>query len=214
MLTEIEHMREALASFASDSRPLEEVFLDDMVQGYLDGHKPENPEPSGNRSRSYRHGFSNGRDDLAHWPRATAQALREMADAAIAEDVAAARSGRPATSFDAASACGEEPSHASPTEKPVKASTIANLTPRATSDPAPGRGGTIEALRRLMIARGLELHARAEIQPNTAWTPSAMLKSAAAATGKSYRHGQYLEAAADLRRLVDDRRDETQLAPR
>lgn len=36
----------------------------DMVQGYFDGRNPDNPEPSANRSRSYRHGFQSGRDDL------------------------------------------------------------------------------------------------------------------------------------------------------
>ena len=29
-------------------RPLEERFLDEMVEGYLDGFKPDNPEPSAN----------------------------------------------------------------------------------------------------------------------------------------------------------------------
>lgn len=37
----------------------------EMVAGYLDGFKPESPPPSGNRSRSYRHGFKNGRADRA-----------------------------------------------------------------------------------------------------------------------------------------------------
>jgi hypothetical protein len=46
-------------------RPQEERFLDEMVEGYLDGRKADNPEPSSNRSLSYRHGFANGRDDLA-----------------------------------------------------------------------------------------------------------------------------------------------------
>jgi hypothetical protein len=37
----------------------------EMVQGYMDGRNPDNPEPSANRSWSYRHGFQSGRDDLA-----------------------------------------------------------------------------------------------------------------------------------------------------
>ena len=36
---------------------------DEMVQGYWDGFDPDSPEPSANRSRSYRHGFANGRAD-------------------------------------------------------------------------------------------------------------------------------------------------------
>jgi hypothetical protein len=66
---------------------LADRFLDEMVQGYLDGRLPENPPPSTNRSASYRHGFENGRDDLFHSPRDLAQTLRELADKAIAEDV-------------------------------------------------------------------------------------------------------------------------------
>jgi len=58
----------------------------EMIDGYLDGRKPDAPEPSGNRSFSYRHGFANGRDDLRHQPRATAAELRRMADEAIALD--------------------------------------------------------------------------------------------------------------------------------
>ena len=69
-------------------RPLEQRFLDEMTDGYLDGLKTDNPEPSANRSASYRHGFANGRDDLAHSPRLPAQVLRLLADQAIREDVA------------------------------------------------------------------------------------------------------------------------------
>lgn len=35
----------------------------EMVEGYIDGFNLNNPEPSSNRSASYRHGFQNGRDD-------------------------------------------------------------------------------------------------------------------------------------------------------
>lgn len=80
----------------SDTHAAEEKFLDEMVMGYLDGRNPDNPEPSQNRSRSYAHGFANGRDDLFRSPRALAQTLREMADAAIAEDIATALGGLPA----------------------------------------------------------------------------------------------------------------------
>ena len=59
---------------------------DEMLAGYLDGLKPDSPEPNGNRSAFYRHGFANGRDDLRKHPRASAQQLREMADAAVKQD--------------------------------------------------------------------------------------------------------------------------------
>ncbi|MDX3965532.1 MAG: hypothetical protein QHD01_02895 [Bradyrhizobium sp.] len=59
-----------------------------MVEGYMDGFKADSPEPSTNRSQSYRHGFSNGRDDLKLSPRLPAQVLRLLADQAIREDVA------------------------------------------------------------------------------------------------------------------------------
>lgn len=70
---------------------LEEHFHQDMVDGYLEGLKPDNPEPSANRSHSYRHGFANGRDDLAHSPRLPAQVLRLLADQAIRDDVLVAK---------------------------------------------------------------------------------------------------------------------------
>jgi hypothetical protein len=58
----------------------------EMLDGYLDGLNLDNPEPSSNRSHSYRHGFANGRDDMRRQPRASAAALREMADEAIRKD--------------------------------------------------------------------------------------------------------------------------------
>lgn len=59
---------------------------DEMVQGYLDGRDLNNPEPSENRSHSYRHGFANGRDDRSGTARATAEALRSAAQAAMEKD--------------------------------------------------------------------------------------------------------------------------------
>lgn len=58
----------------------------DMVQGYMDGLDLDSPEPSANRSASYRHGFANGRDDRAKKPRASYRALIEAAEAAMSED--------------------------------------------------------------------------------------------------------------------------------
>jgi hypothetical protein len=36
---------------------------DEMIAGFLDGYDLTAPEPSGNRSQSYRHGFKAGRND-------------------------------------------------------------------------------------------------------------------------------------------------------
>lgn len=59
---------------------------EEMVEGYLDGHNPNNPEPSANRSRSYRHGSQSGRDDLAKRPSAPAAMRRQQAEEALALD--------------------------------------------------------------------------------------------------------------------------------
>lgn len=59
----------------------------DMVEGYLDGCDRSTPEPSSNRSASYRHGFANGRDDLNGRPRDAAINLREKALDAMKEDL-------------------------------------------------------------------------------------------------------------------------------
>ena len=62
----------------------------DMIEGYLDGFKLDTPEPSGNRSFSYRHGFANGRaDKTGKWRGYTLEQLDEMADEAMRLDGAA-----------------------------------------------------------------------------------------------------------------------------
>jgi hypothetical protein len=58
----------------------------DMVQGYIDGLDLNAPEPSANRSASYRHGFANGRDDRRGKPRAPFAEISAAADVAMAED--------------------------------------------------------------------------------------------------------------------------------
>lgn len=61
----------------------------DMVEGYMDGSKDERaelPASLSNRSRSYCHGWLNGRDDRRMKPRASAQELRYMADEAMRLD--------------------------------------------------------------------------------------------------------------------------------
>lgn len=58
----------------------------EMVEGYMDGSDWSSPEPSGNRTRSYRHGFANGRDDLRGNPRASYNLLKKMAEDAMRMD--------------------------------------------------------------------------------------------------------------------------------
>ena len=62
----------------------------DMLQGYMDGLDLSSPEPSGNRSHSYRHGFSNGRyDRTGGKPERTftVAQLRERAETLLALDL-------------------------------------------------------------------------------------------------------------------------------
>lgn len=63
---------------------------DDMIEGYRDGMDLTAPEPSANRSRSYRHGFANGRDDRSGKPRDSYHNLARVADEAMAADDAEA----------------------------------------------------------------------------------------------------------------------------
>lgn len=59
----------------------------ERVDGYRDGRDPEAPEPSENRSASYRHGFKVGRAELAREPAfGSAAEARRRAAAAEAED--------------------------------------------------------------------------------------------------------------------------------
>jgi hypothetical protein len=68
------------------------------------------------------------------------------------------------------------------------------------------------------IASGLRLYAKTGMKPNRAWTPSAMLKAASGFTGKSYKRGQYVQAADDLKTwcdamaaalpIIDERKDQ------
>lgn len=58
----------------------------EMVDGYFDGLNQDNPEPSANRSRSYRHGFQSGRDDLAKKLSAPYSERLRMAEEALIED--------------------------------------------------------------------------------------------------------------------------------
>ncbi len=59
----------------------------EMTEGYIDGFNRNSPEPSGNRSLSYLHGFASGRDDLHSKPRDWAETLRIRAEECIRADV-------------------------------------------------------------------------------------------------------------------------------
>lgn len=60
---------------------------DEMVEGYTDGFDLDNPEPSDNRSNSYRHGFANGRADATGKPAfPNAHVARTLADLAMKKD--------------------------------------------------------------------------------------------------------------------------------
>lgn len=59
----------------------------DMIEGFVDGYDLNAPEPSANRSASYRHGFANGRDDVLYKrPRDTHENILAQAQAAMDAD--------------------------------------------------------------------------------------------------------------------------------
>lgn len=61
-----------------------------MVQGYMDGYDLTAPEPSANRSNSYRHGFMVGRGEKTRDYAGNYMDLNRAADAAMdADDVRA-----------------------------------------------------------------------------------------------------------------------------
>ncbi len=58
----------------------------EMCDGFRDGYDLNVPMPGPNRSAAYRHGFLNGRDDMAGFPRDSAANLRAKAAAILAGD--------------------------------------------------------------------------------------------------------------------------------
>lgn len=66
----------------ADEKPANE----EMIQGYMDGYDINAPEPSANRSYSYRHGFMVGRAEKTGKKLPRAESLRDAADAAMARD--------------------------------------------------------------------------------------------------------------------------------
>lgn len=61
--------------------------MDEFMLGYLDASDPDAPEPSSNRSHSYRHSFSVRRAEMAGKP-IPAQISRENARIAEEKDAA------------------------------------------------------------------------------------------------------------------------------
>lgn len=59
---------------------------DDMVEGYRDGRDPDSPEPSANRSASYRHGHAVGRAEIENRRLGRFDAVVAAADRAMTED--------------------------------------------------------------------------------------------------------------------------------
>jgi hypothetical protein len=59
---------------------------DDMCHGYMDGRDMDSPEPSANRSHSYRHGFRVGRAEKCNERLGTFQEVTALADAAMEAD--------------------------------------------------------------------------------------------------------------------------------
>lgn len=53
--------------------------------------------------------------------------------------------------------------------------------------------------QRLAIASALEVYAKHKMRVNRAYTPTNMLKTASRLTGKTFKRGEYLKAAAALR---------------
>jgi hypothetical protein len=61
----------------------------EMAEGFRDGYDLSCPEPSANRSHSYRHGFAVGRSDRAGQPAfGSADNARRLAAEAIKKDAA------------------------------------------------------------------------------------------------------------------------------
>ena len=57
----------------------------------------------------------------------------------------------------------------------------------------------VATFRAYVIASALDLYAKTGIKANRAYTPTAMLRVAKEITGKTFKRGQYAEAAAAIR---------------
>jgi outer membrane protein assembly factor BamD (BamD/ComL family) len=56
----------------------------------------------------------------------------------------------------------------------------------------------VATFQAIALKHGLALYAKAHIKPNSAWTPTRMLKLATSFTKVPYKRGRYKQAIADL----------------
>ena len=59
-------------------------------------------------------------------------------------------------------------------------------------------------VRAELLASALKLYDKCKIIPTRGVTPTKMLKMATGYTGKAYKRGQYLSAAADVKKWADE----------
>jgi hypothetical protein len=78
--------RLTFTSSGDDMKRTAKPANDDMAQGYMDGRDLNSPEPSGNRSHSYRHGFMVGRSEKLGRKAGSYEALVRAADVAMETD--------------------------------------------------------------------------------------------------------------------------------
>lgn len=64
----------------------------------------------------------------------------------------------------------------------------------------------VNVYRALAVASALRLYAKTGMKANRAYTPTAMLRVASEMTGKTFKRGQYREAADALSALADSLR--------
>jgi cell division protein FtsN len=62
----------------------------------------------------------------------------------------------------------------------------------------------VNVFRAKVVAGALRLYAATGIKANRMYTPKNMLAAASQMTGKTYKRGQYEQAAADLTALADN----------
>lgn len=68
---------------------------------------------------------------------------------------------------------------------------------------------SVRIVQALTIRRALMLYAQTGMKVNRAYTPTAMLNTASNITGKKYKRGQYLIAAAELMDWTEQQRNQT-----
>lgn len=64
----------------------------------------------------------------------------------------------------------------------------------------------VSLFQAIVIKNGIKLYADTGLKPNRAYTPSAMLRTAGAITGKTFKRGQYQQAIDALQEWIDPQR--------